>query len=65
MKNVQGNGEPHELSSTNAVNVKNDASAAATKRVHEYPREGHPIQEREHQRDMLERILAWYNRHLA
>ena len=29
-----------------------------------YPREGHPIQEREHQRDMLERILAWYNRHL-
>ena len=30
-----------------------------------YPREGHPIQEREHQRDMLERILAWYNRHLA
>jgi dipeptidyl aminopeptidase/acylaminoacyl peptidase len=30
-----------------------------------YPREGHPIQEREHQRDMLERILAWYNRHLV
>jgi dipeptidyl aminopeptidase/acylaminoacyl peptidase len=29
-----------------------------------YPREGHPIQEREHQRDMLERILAWYNQHL-
>lgn len=29
-----------------------------------YPREGHPIQEREHQRDMLERILAWYDRHL-
>jgi dipeptidyl aminopeptidase/acylaminoacyl peptidase len=29
-----------------------------------YPREGHPIQEREHQRDMLERLLAWYNRHL-
>jgi dipeptidyl aminopeptidase/acylaminoacyl peptidase len=29
-----------------------------------YPREGHPIQEREHQRDMLERILAWYDRYL-
>ena len=29
-----------------------------------YPREGHPIQEREHQRDMLERILAWFDRHL-
>jgi dipeptidyl aminopeptidase/acylaminoacyl peptidase len=29
-----------------------------------YPREGHPIQEREHQRDMLERILAWFDRFL-
>jgi dipeptidyl aminopeptidase/acylaminoacyl peptidase len=29
-----------------------------------YPREGHPIQEREHQRDMLERILAWFDQHL-
>jgi dipeptidyl aminopeptidase/acylaminoacyl peptidase len=29
-----------------------------------YPREGHPIQEREHQRDMLGRILAWFDLHL-
>lgn len=29
-----------------------------------YPREAHPIMERQHQRDMLERVLAWYDRWL-
>jgi dipeptidyl aminopeptidase/acylaminoacyl peptidase len=29
-----------------------------------YPREAHPIMERQHQRDMLVRVLAWYDRWL-
>lgn len=29
-----------------------------------YPREEHPILERHHQRDLLERVLDWYNRWL-
>jgi dipeptidyl aminopeptidase/acylaminoacyl peptidase len=29
-----------------------------------YPREEHPIIERHHQRDLLERVLGWYNRWL-
>lgn len=29
-----------------------------------YPREGHSIQERKHQLDLIQRILAWYDRYL-
>lgn len=29
-----------------------------------YPREGHPIKERAHQIDLLERVIAWYDRFL-
>jgi dipeptidyl aminopeptidase/acylaminoacyl peptidase len=29
-----------------------------------YPREGHSIREREHQEDLQERVLAWFDRHL-
>jgi dipeptidyl aminopeptidase/acylaminoacyl peptidase len=29
-----------------------------------YPREGHEIEEREHQRDLIERMIDWYTRHL-
>ena len=29
-----------------------------------YPREGHPILERNHQRDLLDRVLGWFERHL-
>jgi dipeptidyl aminopeptidase/acylaminoacyl peptidase len=29
-----------------------------------YPREGHRIQERKHQLDLLRRVLAWYDAHL-
>lgn len=29
-----------------------------------YPREGHPITERKHQRDLLTRVLAWFDHHL-
>jgi dipeptidyl aminopeptidase/acylaminoacyl peptidase len=27
-----------------------------------YPRQGHPIQEKKHQRDLLERVVEWYRR---
>src|SRR5207302_10629033 len=30
-----------------------------------YPREEHPIRERAHQIDLLERVLAWYERFLS
>ncbi|HET7034805.1 MAG TPA: S9 family peptidase [Thermomicrobiaceae bacterium] len=30
-----------------------------------YPREGHPVRERAHRQDMLERGLAWFTRHLG
>ncbi len=29
-----------------------------------YPREGHPIEERKHQLDLIRRVLAWYDRYL-
>jgi len=30
-----------------------------------YPREGHPIEERAHQLDLLRRVLEWFDRFLA
>jgi len=30
-----------------------------------YPREGHGFEERNHQRDLLERILGWFSQHLS
>ena len=29
-----------------------------------YPREAHPIEERAHQRDLLTRVLAWYDQYV-
>ncbi|MDI3339360.1 MAG: S9 family peptidase [Sphaerobacter sp.] len=29
-----------------------------------YPREGHGIEERKHQRDLIDRVVAWFDRHL-
>ncbi len=29
-----------------------------------YPREGHPIEERKHQLDLIRRVLAWYDKYL-
>jgi len=29
-----------------------------------YPREGHPIEERKHQLDLVRRVLAWYDKYL-
>jgi dipeptidyl aminopeptidase/acylaminoacyl peptidase len=29
-----------------------------------YPREGHSIEEREHQLDLVRRVLNWFERHL-
>ena len=30
-----------------------------------YPREGHPILERNHQRDLLSRVIGWFEKHLT
>jgi len=29
-----------------------------------YPREAHPIEERAHQRDLLTRVIAWYDNYV-
>jgi dipeptidyl aminopeptidase/acylaminoacyl peptidase len=29
-----------------------------------YPREGHALSERSHQLDLMQRVLAWFDRHL-
>ena len=29
-----------------------------------YPRQGHPIREKKHQRDLLGRVMGWYRQHL-